>query len=119
MAAAKSTRLSIVEQAVADILERLADMKPEEAASTVKIRELRTKALAYERTVKGWLAHPPSEAQRSAMLKLVLELNMQVMAFARGPAPGENEKAAASVTGYVPKRGSTKASASAKPAKRG
>ena len=47
MAAAKSTRLSIVEQSVADILERLADMKPEEAATTVKIRELRTKALAY------------------------------------------------------------------------
>ena len=39
MAAAKSTRLSIVEQAVADILERLADMKPEEASSTVKLRE--------------------------------------------------------------------------------
>jgi hypothetical protein len=117
MAAAKSTRLSIVEQAVADILERLADMKPEEAASTVKIRELRTKALAYERTVKGWLAHPPSEAQRSAMLKLVLELNMQVMAFARGPAI--EEKPAPTVTGYVPKRVSSKASASAKPAKRG
>jgi hypothetical protein len=81
-------------------------MKPEEASSTVKLRELRTKALAYERTVKGWLAHPPSEAQRSAMLKLVLELNMQVMQFARGPAV--EEKAAPSFTGYVPKRASGK-----------
>jgi hypothetical protein len=106
MAAAKSTRLSIVEQAVADILERLSDMKPEEASSTVKLREFRTKALAYERTVKGWLAHPPSEAQRSAMLKLVLELNMQVMEFARGPQRAEGQPA--SLTGYVPKRASGK-----------
>ena len=118
MAAAKSTRLSIVEQAVADILERLSDLKPtdDKPQNAVKIRELRTKALAYERTVVGWLAHPPSEAQRSAMLKLVIELNMQVMTFARemtGDKPS-------SYTGYVPKApASTKpVRASAKPVKK-
>ena len=105
MAAAKSTRLSIVEQAVADILERLSELKQgtDQSASTVKLRELRTKALAYDRTVKGWLAHPPSEAQRSAMLKLVIELNMLVMQFVRS----ETEEKPPT-TGYVPKRASNK-----------
>ena len=51
MAAAKSTRLAIVEQSLADILERLADLHPTES-TVMKLRELRTKAFAYERTVK-------------------------------------------------------------------
>ena len=100
MSSAKSTRLAIVEQSLADILERLSELEPA-GANTVKLRELRTKALAYDRTVRGWTVHPPSEAQRSAMLKLVLELNVQVMQVAR-----ENEVPAAgtSVTGYTPPR---------------
>jgi hypothetical protein len=82
MASAKSTRLSIVEQSLTDILERLADLHPTEA-TVMKLRELRTKAFAYERTVKAWVANAPSEAQRQAMLKLVLELNVQVMELSK------------------------------------
>src|SRR4051794_27729661 len=82
MASAKSTRLSIVEQSLTDILERLADLHPTES-TVMKLRELRTKAFAYERTVKAWVATAPSEAQRQAMLKLVLELNVQVMELSK------------------------------------
>jgi hypothetical protein len=82
MASAKSTRLSIVEQSLADILERLADLHPTES-TVMKLRELRTKAFAYERTTKAWVANAPSEAQRQAMLKLVLELNVQVMELSK------------------------------------
>jgi hypothetical protein len=105
MSSAKSTRLAIVEQSLADILERLSELSPNET-NTVKLRELRTKALAYDRTVRGWTVHPPSEAQRSAMLKLVLELNVQVMQVAReaeGPPPETGN-----VTGYVPRSRSSK-----------
>jgi hypothetical protein len=92
MASAKSTRLSIVEQSLTDILERLADLHPTEA-TVMKLRELRTKAFAYERTVKAWVANAPSEAQRQAMLKLVLELNVQVMELSKQT----REEAAAAV----------------------
>jgi hypothetical protein len=87
MAAAKSTRLAIVEQSLADILERLADLHPTES-TVMKLRELRTKAFAYERTVKAWAVNAPSEAQRQAMLKLVLELNVQVMELTRAQRDG-------------------------------
>ena len=98
MAAAKSTRLAIVEQSISDILERLADLHPTES-TLLKLRELRTKAFAYERTTKGWITTPPSEAQRQAMLKLVLELNVAVMELSklqRDETPGTP------TTGYTP-----------------
>ena len=82
MASAKSTRLSIVEQSLSDILERLADLHPTES-TIIKLRELRTKAFAYERTTRGWVANAPSEAQRQAMLKLVLELNVAVIELSK------------------------------------
>src|SRR5450631_2181000 len=97
MAAAKSTRLSIVEQSLSDILERLADLHPTES-TIIKLRELRTKAFAYERTTKGWVANPPSEAQRQAMLKLVLELNVAVMELSRT----QRDEAGVPTTGYTP-----------------
>ncbi|HEY2509286.1 MAG TPA: hypothetical protein VGI39_00385 [Polyangiaceae bacterium] len=97
MASAKSTRLSIVEQSLSDILERLADLHPTEA-SVIKLRELRTKAFAYERTTKAWVANPPSEAQRQAMLKLVLELNVAVMELTKA----QREESGTPTTGYTP-----------------
>jgi len=97
MASAKSTRLSIVEQSLSDILERLADLHPTET-TFIKLRELRTKAFAYERTTKVWVANPPSEAQRQAMLKLVLELNVAVMELSKV----QRDEAGAPTTGYVP-----------------
>jgi hypothetical protein len=97
MAAAKSTRLAIVEQSLADILERLADLHPTEA-TLIRLRELRTKAFAYERTTKAWVANPPSEAQRQAMLKLVIELNVAVMELSRL----QRDEGGTPTTGYVP-----------------
>jgi hypothetical protein len=73
-----STRLSIVKQSLDDSLERLRELP-----ATPRVRELRTKAQAYERAVQAWNLRPPSEEQRSTMVKLVLELNLEVMALGR------------------------------------
>jgi hypothetical protein len=97
MAVGKSTRISIVEQSLADILERLADLHPTDS-TMVKLRELRTKAFAYERTTKAWIANPPSEAQRQAMLKLVIELNVSVMELSKA----QRDESGTPTTGYVP-----------------
>jgi hypothetical protein len=97
MAAGKSTRISIVEQSLSDILERLADLHPTEK-TLLKLRELRTRAFAYERTTKAWVANPPSEAQRQAMLKLVIELNVAVMELSKQ----QRDEAGIPTTGYVP-----------------
>ena len=121
MASAKSTRLSIVEQSLADILERLADLHPTES-TVMKLRELRTKAFAYERTTKAWVANAPSEAQRQAMLKLVLELNVQVMELSKqtreeaatAPAPVSSAAAATRARASVAQRAAVK---SARPSK--
>lgn len=75
-----SVRISIVDQSLVDCIERLRDLKP-----TPRARELRAKAQAYDRAVKAWSLHPPNEEQRSTMVKLVLELNLEVMALARTP----------------------------------
>jgi hypothetical protein len=97
MAAGKSTRISIVEQSLSDILERLADLHPTEN-TLLKLRELRTRAFAYERTTKVWVANPPSEAQRQAMLKLVIELNVAVMELSKQ----QRDEGGVPTTGYVP-----------------
>ena len=70
----KSTRFAIVNQSLEDILERLSELP-----ATPRVRELRMKALAYERAVRAWKLSPPTEEQRSAMVKLVLEMNVEVM----------------------------------------
>jgi hypothetical protein len=99
MAVGKSTRLAIVEQSLSDILERLADLHPTES-TILRLRELRTKAFAYERTTKGWLANAPSEAQRQAMLKLVLELNVAVMELSKT----QRDESVTPTTGYHPSK---------------
>jgi hypothetical protein len=78
MTAGKSTRLSIVTQSLHDALERLRDLP-----ATARTRELRAKAQTYERAVRAWAILPPSEEQRSAMVKLVLELNMEVITLSK------------------------------------
>ena len=70
----ESTRLAIVEQAIADTLERLQDLGP-----GPRVRELRAKAEGYERAHRAWVTRPPTEEQRSALLRLVLELNVEVI----------------------------------------
>ncbi len=72
---AQSTRLAIVKQSLADILERLAEMP-----ATPSVRDLRAKATSYERVVRTWDTRPPSEPERAAMLKAVIDLNVEVIA---------------------------------------
>jgi hypothetical protein len=74
MQSAKSTRLSIVKQGLTDILERLAEMP-----GSPRVRELRAKAMTYERAVRTWDTQAPSEEQRSAMMRCVIDLNVEVM----------------------------------------
>ncbi len=76
-----STRLAIVEQSLIDTRERLRDLQP-----SPRVRELRAKAEGYERALKAWTLRPPTEEQRGTLLKLVLELNMEVIALGRGQA---------------------------------
>jgi hypothetical protein len=73
-----STRLAIVEQALIDRMERLRDMP-----AGPKTRDLRSKAEGYERALRAWVTRPPTEEQRGALLKLVLELNVEVIALGR------------------------------------
>jgi len=75
---AGSTRLAIVEKSLVDTLERLHDLAP-----GPRVRELRAKAEGYQRALRAWASRPPTEEQRSALLKLVLELNMEVIALGR------------------------------------
>jgi hypothetical protein len=80
----ESTRLAIVEKSLADTLERLAELPP-----GPRVRELRAKAQGFERALHAWSARPPTEEQRAALLKLVLDLNVEVMALGRA-ASGES-----------------------------
>jgi hypothetical protein len=74
----KSTRLAIVEQSLADTVERLRELPP-----GPRVRELRAKAEGYERALRAWMVRAPTEEQRAALLKLVLELNVEVMEVGR------------------------------------
>jgi hypothetical protein len=53
------------------------------------LRELRARVEGYQRTHRAWSLRPPTEEQRAALVKLVLELNVDVMALARGNKKGE------------------------------
>jgi len=73
-----STRLAIVEQSLIDTVERLSELPP-----GPRVRELRAKAEGFERALRTWSARPPTEEQRAALLKLVLDLNVDVIALGR------------------------------------
>ncbi len=78
-----STRLAIVEKSLADTVERL-----DELPAGPRVRELRAKAEGFQRALRTWTVSPPTEEQRAALLKLVLDLNVEVMALGRGaPKP--------------------------------
>jgi hypothetical protein len=76
---AGSTRLAIVERSLDDTLERLRELP-----AGPRTRELRAKVEGYQRALRAWTVRAPSEEQRAALLKLVLELNVEVMALGRG-----------------------------------
>jgi hypothetical protein len=73
-----STRMAIVEQSLVDTVERLRELKP-----GPRVRVLRAKADGYERALRAWTTRPPTEEQRATLLKLVLELNVEVMGMGR------------------------------------
>ncbi|HEX8793773.1 MAG TPA: hypothetical protein VF765_22675 [Polyangiaceae bacterium] len=78
-----STRLAIVDKSLADTVERLNELPP-----GPRVRELRAKAEGFQRALRTWSVSPPTEEQRAALLKLVLDLNVEVMALGRGdPKP--------------------------------
>ncbi len=65
-------------------MERLHELPP-----GPRVRELRGKAEGFERALHAWSVRPPTAEQRAALLKLVLELNVEVMALGRGErSPG-------------------------------
>ncbi len=74
----RSTRLNIVEQALIDTLERLRELP-----AGPRVRELRTKAEVYERALRAWTTRPPTEEARAALLKLVLELNVEAISLGK------------------------------------
>jgi hypothetical protein len=75
---AGSTRLNIVEQSLQDTMERLRELP-----AGPRVRELRAKAEGFERALRAWSVRPPTEEQRSTLLKLVLDLNVEAMALGR------------------------------------
>jgi len=77
---AESTRLAIVQQALSDIVERLAEMP-----TTPRVVELRHKATSYDVVVQTWDTRPPTETARAAMLKSVLDLSVEVIEAGKTP----------------------------------
>lgn len=75
---AQSVRLSIVHQALTDIVERLSELP-----LTQDVRELRIQAAAYTRLVRAWEATPPTDETRSEMMKKLIDLNVRVIDVGR------------------------------------
>jgi hypothetical protein len=70
----RSTRFSIVEHALGDVAERLRELEPSPATD-----DLRAQAHQLEAAVLLWEEHPPDEPTRIALLKRVLDLNIDIM----------------------------------------
>lgn len=70
----ETTRFSIVEQSLADVLERLEEL-PLSAATD----GLRARAKAFEREVGTWSTAKPTADQRQELLTKVLDLNVEVI----------------------------------------
>jgi hypothetical protein len=78
-----STRLAIVRDALDEAVARLDDLP-----STPAARSLRVRAMTYRSALDRWVTLPPNAAQREALLKVVLELDIEVMRLARdAPQP--------------------------------
>lgn len=70
----QTTRFSIVEHALADVVERL-----NELPSTQDASRLRALAREYESQVAEWREQTPAEEQRATLLKNVLDLSVEVI----------------------------------------
>ena len=70
----RSTRFSIVEHALGDVVERLRELEPSDETD-----DLRAQAHQLEAAVLLWETNPPDEPTRVALLKRVLDLNIDIM----------------------------------------
>ena len=70
----RSTRLSIVEHALADVVERL-----DELPLHPQFETLRKSAHQFAVEIASWEAHPPAEERRVALLRGVLDLNVEAI----------------------------------------
>jgi len=77
-----STSISIVRQSLDDIIARLKEMP-----TTPHVTELRARAAACDRAVLAWDRVEPTPAERAKMLTSVLNLNVDVLAAGKTPAP--------------------------------
>jgi hypothetical protein len=73
-----SIRFDIVRTALADIVERLAEMP-----LTAEVRELRMQAASFSRVIREWDTQPPSEAQREEVTRSVIDLDVKVIALGK------------------------------------
>ena len=73
-----SIRFDIVRAALADIVERLAEMP-----LTPEVRELRIQAASFSRVLREWDTTPPSEEQRSSVTSSIIDLDVRVIALGR------------------------------------
>jgi hypothetical protein len=73
-----SIRFDIVRTALADIVERLAEMP-----LTPEVRELRIQAASFSRVVREWDTMPPSEQQRAQVMSSIIDLDVKVIALGR------------------------------------
>ena len=82
----ETTRFSIVEQSLADVLERLEELAPSAATDA-----LRARAQAFEREVHSWSTTKPSVDARQELLTKVLDLNVEVIR-AGGTRPSDDDE---------------------------
>jgi hypothetical protein len=77
----RSTRFSIVEHALGDVGERLRELEP-----TRETDALREQARQLEAEMLLWEERPPDEPTRVALLKRVLDLNIEIIRAGGAPA---------------------------------
>jgi hypothetical protein len=76
-----STRLSILNHALGDVMERLGELPV-----TAETDALRARARLAEKQIEHWKMKPPSDEARAALLRSVIDLNVEVMRVGK-PAP--------------------------------
>lgn len=84
----RSTRFSIVEHALGDVGERLRELEP-----TRETDVLREQARQLEAEMQLWEKQPPDEPSRVALLKRVLDLNIEIMRVGGAPATTHADEA--------------------------
>jgi hypothetical protein len=78
-----SARLSIVETALEEIMTRLSELSPSDAAQGLSARAER-----LDRVLDAWLLEAPTEERRREVVKEVLDLAVDVTQFHRSEMDG-------------------------------